>query len=543
MSRNFSIFNASAKSLKPADVKVRESFEHLDMKKVKTRNIFLQANAGGGKTHSVIEFIKNHSDLNILAMSHTKAAKDEIIDRIKKGLRTMPGNITVKTFDGFAWDNAREVLPVAPDDYKWCMNGSGEWFTKMILNKCREQNISTAECLSRRRRVQSTHALNRHILLEKYVQKSYDIVIIDEAQDLCTVALKFLEECRRCSRFVIYVGDEKQCIYQPECIFAKDITDVTKFQFTHTFRYDGEQILNLINHSMKPEARHTASMIKRTLVTYSGYDTFRRKCGQTTVLVTRWNDILKYDCAKMFIAANKKQSIRHDCKKHEECMEQKEIFGKLPLAAKIKRGSTTAMRFNEWMTDNDMAALLDYESPKWEKISKMLDLNDKNKPNHRTADHIKTIHQMKGVETKNIYMDISCLPFENTTPATLAIKENLYYVALTRATENVGCMCKYHPYKFSRWFDAHLEVLLGLPVRLKQQKWEEYVEDIQRSNQWIPNGYVPMALQLTLKVREKRIEERNKREREAEIAARRKKREREEEIESRHRKRLKEEAE
>jgi hypothetical protein len=199
--------------------------------------------AGGGKTHSVIEFIKNHSDLNILAMSHTKAAKDEIIDRIKKGLRTMPDNITVKTFDGFAWDNAREVLPVAPDDYKWCMNGSGEWFTKMILNKCREQNISTAECLSRRRRVQSTHTLNRHILLEKYVQKSYDIVIIDEAQDLCTVALKFLEECRRFSRFVIYVGDEKQCIYQPECIFAKDITDVTKFQFTHTFRYDGLTLL------------------------------------------------------------------------------------------------------------------------------------------------------------------------------------------------------------------------------------------------------------------------------------------------------------
>lgn len=542
MSRNFSIFNASAKSVKPADVKVRTSFEHLDMEKVKTRNIFLQANAGGGKTRSIIEFIKNHSDLNILAVSHTKAAVEEIENRIKKGLRTKPSNITVKTFDGFAWYNALKLLPVAPDDYKWCMNG-GDRFTKMILDQCRERNISVVECLSKRRKIQSTHALNRHILLEKYVQKSYDIVIIDEAQDLCPTALEFLEKCRRFSRFIIYVGDEKQCIYQPECIFAKDMDDVTKFQFTHTFRYDGEQILKLINHSMKPEALHTASMIKRTLVTYSDYYTFRRKYGQTTVLVSQWKNILDYDCANMFISAKKKESIRNDCKKHAECMEQKEYFNSLPLAAKIKRGSTTTMKFGEWMTDNGMAALLDYESPKWEKISKMMDLNDKNKPNHRTADHIKTIHQMKGAETKNIYMDISCLPFQNTTPATLTIKENLYYVALTRATENVGCMRECHPYEFSQWFDACISSLLQLPGYSGKQTWEEYVEDIQRSNPWIPSRYVSVILQSVPKIREKRIEERQKREREMEIAARRKKREREEEIESRHRKRLKEEVE
>jgi superfamily I DNA/RNA helicase len=432
MSRNYAMFDAFAKSLKPADAKVRASFENLDMESVKTRSIFLQANAGGGKTHSVIEFIKNHSDLNILAVSHTKAATNEIEKRIKDGLRVMPSNIEVRTFDAFAWRNARAVLK--PQGNSWCIPGAR--YTNVVLGKARDQNITVTEYLYNQGKILSTHTLNRHILLENYVQTSYDVVIVDEAQDLCPVALKFLENCTGLSRFLIYVGDEKQTIYQSGCIFTKKVTDVTKFQFTHTFRYDGEEILDLINHSIKPEARHTAFMTKRTSVTYSNYETFRRH-GQTTVLVTTWNNLLYYDCANMYIDPVRKKSIRKQCQQHEKCMYQRQIYDALPRLTQS---------FQDWMIANNMAELLDYEAPKWENISRMLDLNDTNKPNRRTADHIKTVHQMKGAETENVYMDISCLPMRNSTPATPTIKENLYYVALTRASKNVGCMQKYHPY-------------------------------------------------------------------------------------------------
>ena len=532
MESYFPRLNASTKRAKPADADVREAFETLNMEEVKTRTIFLQANAGGGKTHSVIEYIKHHSRLKILALSHTKVATTEIEKRIKNALRAIPGNIKVRTFDSLALQNARKLLqPLENSD--WCMYGSAMWYTKMVLKKVGDKSVTEYLSNLPKDKLKTTFALNRHVLRENCVLDAYDVVIVDEAQDLDPVALQFMEEHVGFSRFVIYVGDEKQTIYQKENIFTKNVTDVTKFQFTHTFRYDGKQIIDLINHSINPDARHTAFMTKNTSVEYTDFHMFRRRHGQTTILVSKWQRLLSYDCANMYISPKKKSDIRQDCSKHEKYKKQLEIYDGLPTHAK-RTAEGDKIPFTTWMDNKRMAGLLDYSEPKWGKIAEMLDKNDKNKPSKKTADHITTVHQMKGDETKNVYIDISCLSYENLSPATLEIKENLYYVALTRAIEHVGCEEKYHPYMFTRWYEQNIDALVRIP--LDPTDTNEKRQEVLRSI--VPSKYISLTMSLLLGKRDKYTLDALKRQNETVL-----KRQRDEDDERIRQKRLKQEGE
>lgn len=431
----------------PLDVDIRHSFEQLDMSTVTEDIIFVQANAGGGKTHSVIEFIKHHKDMNLLVISHTNTAVNLIRKRLKCAFSdaNIPANIDIRTNDSLAWHNARALL--APTT-RFHSNG-GQKYTNIVRTNARKNNMKVFEYLKTQSEIQSSHALNHSILTERYVLKKYDIVLIDEAQDLSPTALDFFKFCTEVARHKIFIGDEKQSIYYPRCIFAQDVR-AARFSFTHTFRYDGESLIRFINQYMSDDSTHTASMKNHTnLYTKVTFDAFA-KVGQTTVLVTTWKNILSYDCANMYIDRKHKEKIRQQVSMHREYNKRKKEY-----TYKRLRQTDLPMTFDEWMISKKWASLLDYSEPKWEAVHDALLQNDKNNPDKNTAHHICTVHQMKGEETENVYVDVSCIPYENTSPATVTIKENLFYVALTRATKNVGLSKLYHPYQFSHWYEQH----------------------------------------------------------------------------------------
>ncbi len=437
--RKLSVFFKPQK--KPDDAAVRSAFENLDMGNLKKNIIFVQANAGGGKTHSVIQFIKKHRHMRILVMSHTNASVKVINDRVKEGLKRIPPNITIKTYDSFAWHHAHDVLnPTSTKEFN-CM--SGDRYTHSVLKKVKEEHTTVSEYLSRDSKlVKTSHQLNRHVLLENRVQKIYDIVIVDEAQDLCPLARKFLETSNEIAKYKIFVGDEKQCIYHPECIFTKNVPDAEQFKFTHVFRYGGEELIDWINHNMPSKSKHTASMAECTTISPRiGFADFAKLHKQTTVLVTQWKYMLHYDMENMYIAKENKENIRKQVKLHR-------LFGVRQgeyelLANHVK----DALDFENWMIDKGYEYLLDYESPKWERVFEKLDLNDANKPDKNKAHHITTVFQMKGLETESVYVDFSCIPYENTSPASNTIKDNLFYVAITRATDHIGLAGLHYPYQ------------------------------------------------------------------------------------------------
>jgi len=424
----------------PSDAGIRSSFENLNMETLEKRIVFVKANAGGGKTHSVIEFIKNHHRMRILVMSHTNASVKVIEDRVKEGLQCVPPNITIQTYDKFAYAHARNVLN--PGNIKNIKPTGGDRYTQKILKCVKKTGTTVTECLSRRHatEVLTSFVLNRHVLLEHPVKTNYEIVIVDEAQDMCPLARKFLE-MSDFAKYKIFVGDEKQCIYHPDCIFTKNVPDALQFKFTHVFRYGGKELLDWINHNMPIESKHAGGSKCTSISTEIGHEEFSKKYKKHTVVVTQWKYILHYDCANMYIAEEHQKKIRGHVEMHRK-------YGvKYTEYEALGRSIRDEVSFEEWMTRRGHEYLLEYESPKWVELLVMLDENKKNKPNKKTASTITTVFQMKGLEDENIYVDFSCIPSENSAPTTDTIKDNLFYVAITRPTKNVGLAGPCHPYE------------------------------------------------------------------------------------------------
>ena len=143
--------------------------------------------------------------------------------------------------------------------------------------------------------------------------------------------------------------------------------------------------------------QHTVSHVRNTRVHVTDYNSFLKRCGKTTVLVTNWRSVLRYDCANMWIDSANKKKIREYCKYHMEYNKQHDIWSKKLLE----------INFADWMDNEGKMYLLDYSTPKWEEISKMLDQNDEIKPKRKYSNEITTVHQVKGLEMDNVFLDSS----------------------------------------------------------------------------------------------------------------------------------------
>lgn len=126
--------------------------------------IVLQALAGTGKTHTVMEMVATLGEANVLLLSFTNAAVRVIKQRGARG----------RTFDSLFHETARKAGPWLPEDY--------EALRRLALTL----GVSVAE---------------------RYV-------IIDEAQDTPPEAADLLEVLRRNGTRIIIAGDPSQSIFQ-----------------------------------------------------------------------------------------------------------------------------------------------------------------------------------------------------------------------------------------------------------------------------------------------------------------------------------------
>lgn len=444
MKRKFSIFQPKKR---PEDLSVRKSFENLDVSKLDNEIVYLQANAGGGKTHSVINFLKKHPEWDILCLSHTRAATAEM----SKRLRNNNGKVTFSTFDAMAKRNMKYLvqgLRICPQHI------TSLTYFHTLMKDFHRHKCELLEYLRMKRPMENFY-MSRRLIAEEYCGKSYDIVIVDEAQDLDKNAIKFLTKHMEGNKAKIFVGDPKQAIYQDYSIF-KNPTNMT-FKFTHTFRYDGE-LIDFINEC-SPE-KHTSFKTSNTVYRKEDFKTFSKRYDTFHILVSKWSDISDFDLTDVVVDKDGQKNIEKYRKKHREYIQVQNQYHR-----------STKMSEEEYFKSVNKLYLLDYSVERYNNVT----FGNKTK---KTKRFLTTIHRAKGLEFDNVFLSKGCVPL-HTDYGSVELRENLYYVALTRAKKNVSCSELYYPYEFTKLICKMNPHEIGIHIDKIPKKYRTLVQLIK----------------------------------------------------------------
>lgn len=422
MKRKFNFFEPRKH---PADIKVRRAFERLDVSKFDNKIIFLRANAGGGKTHSVINFLNKHNDMNILCISYTKSATDEMEKRLTKRC----SNIHFRTFDSLAYANMKVLVRGLRYDSHDSKNISSDTYYSHFIKKFDPNKTTLLEYI-RERKPFVNFKLARHLISEEYALKSYEVIIVDEAQDLDQYAITFLEKYMDGNKAKIFVGDPKQAIYQSRHIFEKPADMI--FDFVHTFRYDGE-LVDFIN--MRMSDKHTSFGHKNTVHRKEKFELFSKRHHSFQILVSQWKDLADFDLTDILVDIKGKNHIKMYRRNHERY--------KKVLKEYYESTDYRDTDVKDYFESVDKLYLLDYGINRFTNVTFGTKKRD-------TERFITTIHRAKGLEFDNVFLHRNCVPSERSH-GTIRNLENLYYVALTRAKKNISCPVVYFPYEFTQW--------------------------------------------------------------------------------------------
>tara|TARA_B100000902_G_C27304167_1_gene914446 strand:+ start:81 stop:1517 length:1437 start_codon:yes stop_codon:yes gene_type:complete len=431
-----------------SDIKARKEFRSLDISTFDNKNVFLKANAGAGKTTEILNFIKNHTSYSILVVSFCTQNTEDMKNKMDKlnmvyhTTKSPNPMLQVRTFDSLAvanrgnLSNDRDYLSVhyankhitecfrdSPFDHhrpvmdmKKDIVSSKEWSKQMydyMINNKVKQNIH----------------LNQLFMVEKYHYLPFDIIIVDEAQDLSSVRIKFFQKPMKQNKLKIYVGDPKQSIfYQNNVFYGKALT----FTLTHTFRYGGEVVdwINIYGN------KHTS--FKKTKMLNESIEEYIQD-KKITILISTWNQVLTYidlfKSQKLSLSAKSKKKILSQIANHKKYtkIEDERIAYN---AANIN--TLSKLKFFE---KKGQLYLLEFSNNKWTELEPLL--NNKRK---RSTSIITTIHSAKGLEYKHVYLDASCYPEHNRGGWSWMTKENMFYVAITRATESLCTTRRYSPF-------------------------------------------------------------------------------------------------
>ncbi|HIE02708.1 MAG TPA: ATP-dependent helicase [Thiotrichaceae bacterium] len=281
----------------------------------------VNAVAGSGKTTTLLEYAKRRPKQRILYLTFNKSSSDEMK---KKCLVAKLDNITVQTFHALAYyhangrhydlindlsewtifdgyvkgeledkrDNLLLISWLIKDMMVFYLNSSQFYIDEALLacyrNETRPQNkvdmllscyadfiLKTIKTILTKMKQCEIPAIHDFYLKMFHLSKPtlfYDIILIDEAQDLSGVMLEVLK-IQEASR--IFVGDTFQQIYAFRyAINALDKIDCLEYSLTQTFRFDdslarqiskivnrGYSILNDRGHFLKIKGRHIEERI------------------------------------------------------------------------------------------------------------------------------------------------------------------------------------------------------------------------------------------------------------------------------------------
>ena len=398
--------------------------------------IAIKSVAGSGKTTTLLNLANIHNKKKILYLAFNKSLIDEIKIKIsKENIKNLypitfdalmrntylkfndePNIIDLKPMnlgDVIEWFNKKPYR--LKNSYiskfnKFCNQikyNSIEKFCEYELKKYDNLLVKLWEKVNRnefqtfdsiRKIVQINHLCN------KYIDNTYDLIFIDEAQDFDKLMLEILLEDTNIPK--LFVGDTLQAIYEWRgCINAfNNLPKKTIFiEFYSTFRI-GNPACNLIR-----EKFNNCWMIsKSNNKTILDYDKIPK--NKYTYLFRTWRNLL--------LTAQKTTNIwiyNYD--------KQKNVIEK--LHNKLQNYKLT--KGEEFTFEDDLPAfLLKMSKEELEILLNDIENNLTNK--YDSMCHMYTIHSYKGLETDiiKIYNDID-----------IEKESNLYYVALTRGKQNI----------------------------------------------------------------------------------------------------------
>lgn len=403
---------------------------------IKKQIIAIKSVAGSGKTTTLLDLAKIHKNKKILYLAFNKSLIQEIKTKLKKQNIT---NLIPFTFDALmrqCYMNTNEepnIFDLKPTN----LGDKIEWFTKkpfrlksayvkrftdfcnqMVYDNIEDYCINTFKKKddlliklwvkiltnefqtfdSIRKLVQINH------LCKDYIDSTYDLIFIDEAQDFDNVMLKILLEDTTIPK--LFVGDPKQAIYEWRGsinAFNKLPKNTVFIEFYSTFRI-GNPACDLISKKfdncwmISKSKNETVLEYNKTPV--DNYVYLFRTWKNLLLTAQRTKDIWIYNYDKQKVLITRLHEKLQNFTLTEE--EQKEFEDDLPV-------------FLCKMTTDELNILLD-------------DIEENLTNKSDSICHMYTIHSYKGLENNiiKIYNDID-----------LNKEQNLYYVALTRGIKQI----------------------------------------------------------------------------------------------------------
>jgi hypothetical protein len=432
--------------------------------------IFIQAFAGSGKTTTLQYYCAKRTDKRFLYLAFNRSAKKLADERF--GF-----NVTCKTIDALCYEIAastsksmrnlncaliKEVCPELGSKNSFCW-ALLEWL-KMFLSSTRHMDVKEygeANCIddeiidymdifwsmaSKSSCEWTTHEINRKLALGKdaesfireYLDTQYDIILVDECQDLSNITLSILN---RFSKQKIFVGDMHQAIYSflGNINAFERLAPSHRFQLTKSFRF-GDAIAKRARWVIC-ELKGFAVDDSNALVEGNALDTILVDIIPSTVkytILARLNKTLFYE-AKKLIQSDGKKIYWHA--KDDFFSRLTQMLSLRGDRAKWKARKIKAMDEHDKETITAMELI--EECGEKELVRLMDDVGS-----HLTVESVadvilSTVHKAKGLEWDNVrvhgdialgIMDaFSAKKWGGDYLKRFDEECNIYYVAITRA--------------------------------------------------------------------------------------------------------------
>ena len=428
----------------PYDEAKRKEFRSLNIEKFDNRRVFLSANAGAGKTHEIFKFVKNHQQYSICLLSYTRSVVKDIKKKMPKGLK-----MDVMTFDSLCLKNRNALLEFEPPDNTYISKFTAVKIMGKVSGMDNISNYSRLERIiiedylfelyeyCRDKNITNVY-INKLLMLYKYEYKKYDVMIIDEAQDLDDLKRKFFQKKLQGNKAKIFVGDPKQSLYCENNVFDKVKKEDVMLQLSHTFRY-GSELVDMLNSG--PCEHHSAFPNKKTKVFYRSLESCVWKVQ--IVLISAWKHIIKYTHLirdlKLAIDENAIKDIRGNIRSHHEYLKWRAMWQ--------RTYQDHEMSEKRYFEVKNKEHLLEFSNNRWGELESVLDAVQKNKKRKKgDIPMITTVHRSKGLQYNHVYVHESCFPEHNTNPSSIRMKDNIFYTAITRCVMSVSIEHKYPPY-------------------------------------------------------------------------------------------------
>jgi len=443
------------------------SHEQLSAIYSEEENILISANAGTGKTTTLIEFAKEKATSNILYIVFNKSMKNE-------SRKKFPINTEVHTINSFAYkyiqkeqDN-REIInnlsvhfvinniKEVKDIYSKDKNKGMEFAIKVIknfdymINNSKQINLGSnlphitlyRDMIVPYKNTPITH----NAMLKKFLDTfnfssfKFEYILIDEAQDINPIMFKIINKINAKK---VYVGDRKQSIYSFRDtidIFSNQlIKNVKKYELTNSYRF-GSNIANFINKTTSIAYNEDYNIKGKLDIPGTIIMDNNDISGPYCAYITRTNSHL-FDKAFMLAKEGKKVSIPFNWEELKILIE--DIFYlKSGLNKKVRskilkdyKDFESLKKVSQLGGDLELKFLIKIIEKYQLDILDNLNILEFNLASPKYADMIfLTAHKSKGLEFFQVQIGEDFKKYKNNIKRE---ERNLVYVAITRAIEKI----------------------------------------------------------------------------------------------------------